>query len=319
MGLFGMAKYKIFVDGSSGTTGLRIADRLAARDEFEILHISEADRKDVNARAAVINQSDLSFLCLPDAAAREVVPLLRPDVRILDTSTAHRTAPDWVYGLPELHGKRDALRTANRVAVPGCYATGFITLVAPLVELGLLAADYPLTCHGLSGYSGAGKSGIAQYRDPERDIAFESPRPYGLTLDHKHLPEMQKISGLEKKPMFTPIVDDYYNGMVVCVPIQAAISGFSLEPERVQEMLERHYAGSNFVHVQPLKTPAEMTATKLSCNDLRDTNQMEIFVFGDAEQILLCSRLDNLGKGASGAAVQCMNIMLGLDETVGLL
>ena len=143
-----MAKYKIFVDGSSGTTGLRIADRLAARDEFEILHISEADRKDVNARAAVINQSDLSFLCLPDAAAREVVPLLRPDVRILDTSTAHRTAPDWVYGLPELHGKRDALRTANRVAVPGCYATGFITLVAPLVELGLLAADYPLTCHG---------------------------------------------------------------------------------------------------------------------------------------------------------------------------
>ena len=161
-----MAKYKIFVDGSSGTTGLRIADRLAARDEFEILHISEADRKDVNARAAVINQSDLSFLCLPDAAAREVVPLLRPDVRILDTSTAHRTAPDWVYGLPELHGKRDALRTANRVAVPGCYATGFITLVAPLVELGLLAADYPLTCHGLSGYSGAGKSGIAQYRDP---------------------------------------------------------------------------------------------------------------------------------------------------------
>ena len=314
-----MAKYKIFVDGSSGTTGLRIADRLALRDEFEILHISEADRKDVNARAAVINQSDLSFLCLPDAAAREVVPLLRPDVRILDTSTAHRTAPDWVYGLPELHGKRDALRTANRVAVPGCYATGFITLVAPLVELGLLAADYPLTCHGLSGYSGAGKSGIAQYRDPERDIAFESPRPYGLTLDHKHLPEMQKISGLEKKPMFTPIVDDYYNGMVVCVPIQAAISGFSLEPERVQEMLERHYAGSNFVHVQPLKTPAEMTATKLSCNDLRDTNQMEIFVFGDAEQILLCSRLDNLGKGASGAAVQCMNIMLGLDETVGLL
>lgn len=314
-----MAKYKIFVDGSSGTTGLRIADRLAARDEFEILHISEADRKDVNARAAVINQSDLSFLCLPDAAAREVVPLLRPDVRILDTSTAHRTAPDWVYGLPELHGKRDTLRTANRVAVPGCYATGFITLVAPLVELGLLAADYPLTCHGLSGYSGAGKSGIAQYRDPERDIAFESPRPYGLTLDHKHLPEMQKISGLEKKPMFTPIVDDYYNGMVVCVPIQAAISGFSLEPERVQEMLERHYAGSNFVHVQPLKTLAEMTATKLSCNDLRDTNQMEIFVFGDAEQILLCSRLDNLGKGASGAAVQCMNIMLGLDETVGLL
>ena len=160
---------------------------------------------------------------------------------------------------------------------------------------------------------------IAEIESPDRAPELYSPRFYGLANNHKHLPEMQKISGLEKKPMFTPIVDDYYNGMVVCVPIQAAVSGFSLEPERVQEMLERHYAGSNFVHVQPLKTPAEMTATKLSCNDLRDTNQMEIFVFGDAEQILLCSRLDNLGKGASGAAVQCMNIMLGLDETVGLL
>ena len=314
-----MAKYKIFVDGSSGTTGLRIADRLAARDEFEILHISEADRKDVNARAAVINQSDLSFLCLPDAAAKEVVPLLRPDVRILDTSTAHRTAPDWVYGLPELHGKRDALRTANRVAVPGCYATGFITLVAPLVELGLLAADYPLTCHGLSGYSGAGKSGIAQYRDPERDIAFESPRPYGLTLDHKHLPEMQKISGLANKPMFTPIVDDFFNGMVVCVSVQSAIAGHSVTPEAVHAMYAEHYQGQNFVKVMPLLTSEEMTPFKLSSNDLRDTNLMQIFVFGSADQVLLCARLDNLGKGASGAAVQCLNIMMGIDETTGLL
>ena len=197
-----MSKYKIFVDGSSGTTGLRIADRLAGREEFTLLTIPEADRKDVHARAAVINQSDLSFPCLPDAAAREVRPLVDPAVRILDTSTAHRTAPGWLYGLPELHGTRDALLAATRVAVPGCYATGMIVLVAPLVRMGLLPKDYPVTCHGLSGYSGAGKSGIAQYRDPGRDIAFESPRPYGLTLSHKHLPEMQAVCGLSTTPVF---------------------------------------------------------------------------------------------------------------------
>ena len=242
------------------------------------------------------------------------------DVRIIDASTAHRTNPDWAYGFPELSPEhREKIRTSKRVAVPGCYASGFASLVYPMVHSGLLPKDYPVQCFAMSGYSGGGKKMIAEIESPDRAPELYSPRFYGLANNHKHLPEMQKISGLEKKPMFTPIVDDYYNGMVVCVPIQAAVSGFSLEPERVQEMLERHYEGSNFVHVQPLKTPAEMTATKLSCNDLRDTNQMEIFVFGDAEQILLCSRLDNLGKGASGAAVQCMNIMLGLDETVGLL
>ena len=309
-----MAKYKIFVDGSSGTTGLRIADRLAARDEFEILHISEADRKDVNARAAVINQSDLSFLCLPDAAAREVVPLLRPDVRILDTSTAHRTAPDWVYGLPELHGKRDALRTANRVAVPGCYATGFITLVAPLVELGLLAADYPLTCHGLSGYSGAGKSGIAQYRDPERDIAFESPRPYGLTLDHKHLPEMQKICGLAEPPVFCPIVDDYYCGMEVTVPLRLDLVGHSAE--ELATALQEYYAGETMIKVHALGTAPKF----LPANTLAGKDTLEIYptVSPDGKRMLLISLLDILGKGSSGAAVQCMNIMLGLDETTSL-
>ena len=312
---------KVFIDGSSGTTGLRIADRLAARPEIELLSISAEGRKDVNERAKVINSADLAFLCLPDAASKEVMPLLRPDVKVLDTSTAFRTDAAWDYGFPELKGQKEKIKNSDRVAVPGCYASGFISIARPLVELGLAPAEYPFSCTGISGYSGGGKKMIAEYESADRPVhsKLDAPKSYGLGLAHKHLPEMQKISGLEKKPMFTPIVDDYYNGMVVCVPIQAAISGFSLEPERVQEMLERHYAGSNFVHVQPLKTPAEMTATKLSCNDLRDTNQMEIFVFGDAEQILLCSRLDNLGKGASGAAVQCMNIMLGLDETVGLL
>ena len=311
-----MAKYKIFVDGSSGTTGLRIADRLAARDEFEILHISEADRKDVNARAAVINQSDLSFLCLPDAAAREVVPLLRPDVRILDTSTAHRTAPDWVYGLPELHGKRDALRTANRVAVPGCYATGFITLVAPLVELGLLAADYPLTCHGLSGYSGAGKSGIAQYRDPERDIAFESPRPYGLTLDHKHLPEMQKISGLAHTPAFVPVVCDYYSGMQVLVPLDLKLAGTTAG--QVAEGIAAYYKDGATVSVHALNEP--LPENGLYSNALSGSDRMELYLTVNAagDQMMLISLFDNLGKGSSGAAVQCMNLMLGLNEVEGL-
>ena len=262
----------------------------------------------------------MTFLCLPDDAAREAVALAGDaDVRIIDASTAHRTNPDWAYGFPEL-----SRNTGKRSAPQACGSAGLLCqrLCVSGVSHGTqrtAAKDYPVQCFAMSGYSGGGKKMIAEIESPDRAPELYSPRFYGLANNHKHLPEMQKISGLEKKPMFTPIVDDYYNGMVVCVPIQAAVSGFSLEPERVQEMLERHYEGSNFVHVQPLKTPAEMTATKLSCNDLRDTNQMEIFVFGDAEQILLCSRLDNLGKGASGAAVQCMNIMLGLDETVGLL
>ena len=312
---------KVFIDGQAGTTGLRIHERLADRKDLTMITLTEETRKDPEARRAAILESDVTFLCLPDDAAREAVALAGDaDVRIIDASTAHRTNPDWAYGFPELSPEhREKIRTSKRVAVPGCYASGFASLVYPMVHSGLLPKDYPVQCFAMSGYSGGGKKMIAEIESPDRAPELYSPRFYGLANNHKHLPEMQKISGLEKKPMFTPIVDDYYNGMVVCVPIQAAVSGFSLEPERVQEMLERHYEGSNFVHVQPLKTPAEMTATKLSCNDLRDTNQMEIFVFGDAEQILLCYRLDNLGKGASGAAVQCMNIMLGLDETVGLL
>ena len=312
---------KVFIDGQAGTTGLRIHERLAGRKDLSMITLTEENRKDPEARRAAILESDVTFLCLPDDAAREAVALAGDaDVRIIDASTAHRTNPDWAYGFPELSPEhREKIRTSKRVAVPGCYASGFASLVYPMVHSGLLPRDYPVQCFAMSGYSGGGKKMIAEIESPDRAPELYSPRFYGLANNHKHLPEMQKISGLEKKPMFTPIVDDYYNGMVVCVPIQAAVSGFQLEPERVQEMLERHYEGSNFVHVQPLKTPAEMTATKLSCNDLRDTNQMEIFVFGDAEQSLLCSRLDNLGKGASGAAVQCMNIMLGLDETVGLL
>lgn len=309
-----MSKYKIFVDGSSGTTGLRIADRLAGREEFTLLTIPEADRKDVHARAAVINQSDLSFLCLPDAAAREVLPLVDPAVRILDTSTAHRTAPGWLYGLPELHGTRDALPAATRVAVPGCYATGMIVLVAPLVRLGLLPKDYPVTCHGLSGYSGAGKSGIAQYRDPGRDIAFESPRPYGLTLSHKHLPEMQAVCGLSTTPVFCPIVDDYYAGMEVTVPLHLPLVGRSAR--ELAGALQDYYRGEPVIHVHPLnEAPAFLPANTLAG---RDSLDIYTTVSPDSERMLLISVLDNLGKGSSGAAVQCMNLMLGLPETAGL-
>ncbi|MGN0984369.1 MAG: N-acetyl-gamma-glutamyl-phosphate reductase [Gemmiger sp.] len=306
--------YKIFVDGSAGTTGLRIADRLAARPEFTLLTLSEQQRKDVEARAAAINQSDLSFLCLPDDAAREVMPLVRPEVRILDTSTAHRTAPGWLYGLPELHGTRQALRTARRVAVPGCYATGFITLVAPLVRQGLVPAALPLTCYGLSGYSGAGKKGIAQYTDPGRDIALESPRPYGLTLNHKHLPEMQAVCGLAQPPLFCPVVDDYYSGMEVTVPLHLEQVGQSAQT--LAAALQSYYRDEALIRVHPLgETPAFLPANTLSG---KDTLEIYTTVSPDGRRMLLISVLDNLGKGSSGAAVQCMNLMLGLDETAGL-
>ena len=282
-----MGKYKIFVDGSSGTTGLRIADRLAERPEFTILPISEADRKDVHARAAVINESDLSFLCLPDDAAREVVPLLRPDVRVLDTSTAHRTAPGWTYGLPELHGTREALRTATRVAVPGCHATGFIAPVAPLVELGLVPKTALLHCTSLTGYSGGGKKMIAQYEAERTDPALDAPRPYGLALHHKHLPEMAAITGLTTPPTFVPVVADYY-------------------------------AGQKMISVHPLNEGTD--GGFLAANKLAGLDRLEIFCLAnpDGTQMELISLFDNLGKGSSGAAVQCMNLMLGLDETAGL-
>ena len=242
-----MGKYKIFVDGSSGTTGLRIADRLAERDEFEILKISEADRKDVRARAAVINESDLSFLCLPDDAAREVVPLLRDDVRILDTSTAHRTAPGWVYGLPELHGTREALKTATRVAVPGCHATGFIAPVAPLVELGIIPKAAHLNVTSLTGYSGGGKKMIAEYEAERTNKALNAPRPYGLALHHKHLPEMAAVTGLDTAPNFVPVVADYYAGMETMIPLDVTALGVSAP--QVASALAGYYAGQPMIKV----------------------------------------------------------------------
>ena len=311
-----MGKYKIFVDGSSGTTGLRIADRLAERDEFEILKISEADRKDVRARAEVINESDLSFLCLPDDAAREVVPLLRDDVRILDTSTAHRTAPGWVYGLPELHGTREALKTATRVAVPGCHATGFIAPVAPLVELGILPKAAHLNVTSLTGYSGGGKKMIAEYEAERTNKALNAPRPYGLALHHKHLPEMAVVTGLDTAPNFVPVVADYYAGMETMIPLDVTALGVSAP--QVASALAEYYAGQPMIKVHPLCEGTD--GGFLAANKLAGKDTLEIYCLAnpDGTRMQLISLFDNLGKGSSGAAVQCMNLMLGLEETKGL-
>ena len=307
---------KVFIDGSAGTTGLRIADRLAARPEIELLSISEEGRKDVNERAKVINSADLAFLCLPDAASKEVMPLLRPDVKVLDTSTAFRTDPNWVYGFPELRGQKEKIKNACRVAVPGCYASGFISIARPLVELGLAPADYPFSCTGISGYSGGGKKMIADYESPDRPAhgKLDAPKSYGLGLAHKHLPEMQKICGLAEPPVFCPIVDDYYCGMEVTVPLRLDLVGHSAE--ELATALQEYYAGETMIKVHALGTAPKF----LPANTLAGKDTLEIYptVSPDGKRMLLISLLDNLGKGSSGAAVQCMNIMLGLEETKGL-
>ena len=310
-------RYRVFIDGSSGTTGLRIADRLAGRADLELLHIAEADRKDLQKRAAAINAADLAFLCLPDAASKEVLPLIGPQVKVLDTSTAFRTAPGWVYGFPELHGQREKLRAANRVAVPGCHASGFIALARPLVELGLVPAGYPFTCHSLTGYSGGGKKMIAAYEAAGRPALYDTPRAYGLTLCHKHLPEMQAVAGLDAPPLFCPIVDDYYSGMEVTVPLRMELLG-GVAPAQVAAALADYYAGEPLFTVHPLgEVPAD---GMLAAGALHGSDRMELYCTAspDGKQMLLAALFDNLGKGSSGAAVQCMNILLGLEETLGL-
>lgn len=314
-------KPKIYIDGQAGTTGLKIRERFAGRDDIEILMIDEAKRKDPEERKKMINSSDFTFLCLPDAASIEAVSMIEnPNVRIIDASTAHRTNHEWAYGFPELsENHRKKIVDSKRVAVPGCYASGFISLVYPMVSSGIMPADYPVTSFAVSGYSGGGNKMIAQYESDEKPETFNSPRFYGLAQTHKHLPEMQKITGLAEKPIFTPIVDDYYSGMVVCVPFRTRLADKKVTVSDVYEMFAKHYDGQNFVKVMPWKDIEEQKKVLLSSNDLSGTNKMEIHIFGDDERIMLCSRLDNLGKGASGAAVQCLNIMMGIDETTGLL
>ena len=307
---------KVFIDGSAGTTGLRIADRLAARPEIELLSISEEGRKDVNERAKVINAADLAFLCLPDAASREVMPLLRPDVKVLDTSTAFRTDAAWDYGFPELKGQKEKIKNSDRVAVPGCYASGFISIARPLVELGLVPQGYPFSCTGISGYSGGGKKMIAEYEAERTNKALNAPRPYGLALHHKHLPEMVAVTGLDTAPNFVPVVADYYAGMETMIPLDVTALGVSAP--QVASALAEYYAGQPMIKVHPLCEGTD--GGFLAANKLAGKDTLEIYCLAnpDGTRMQLISLFDNLGKGSSGAAVQCMNLMLGLEETKGL-
>ncbi len=310
---------KVFIDGSSGTTGLRIADRLAARPDIELLSISAEGRKDVNERAKVINSADLAFLCLPDAASKEVMPLLRPDVRVLDTSTAFRTDAAWDYGFPELKGQKEKIKNSYRVAVPGCYASGFISIARPLVELGLAPADYPFSCTGISGYSGGGKKMIAEYENADRPAhsKLDAPKSYGLGLAHKHLPEMQKISGLAHTPAFVPVVCDYYSGMQVLVPLDLKLAGTSADGGGRRHCGLLQGAARPFPSTPSTSRFPRMVCTPTPCPA---ATWMELYMTVNAagDQMMLVSLFDNLGKGSSGAAIQCMNLMLGMDETEGL-
>lgn len=311
---------KVYIDGQEGTTGLKILERFSSRNDIELIKIDDALRKDTAERKRLINSSDYTFLCLPDAAAREAVSLVENEnVRIIDASTAHRTNPNWAYGFPELSAAhREKIKNSKRVAVPGCYASGFISLVYPLIAHGLIPEDFPVSSYAVSGYSGAGKKGIASYENPNRNSEFDSPRLYALPQSHKHLPEMQTVCGLKFKPMFNPMVCDYFSGMVVNVPIQTRLLKDKITAQQVRDTLAAHYEGQNFIKVAEFGGADIIPDGFLAANNLSGTNNMELFVFGNDEQILLSSRLDNLGKGASGAAVQCLNIMMGIDETVSL-
>lgn len=304
---------KVFIDGKEGTTGLQIYDRLQKRDDVSLFTLSDECRKDPLARKEKLNEADFVFLCLPDAAAKEAVALVEnPSVRIIDASTAHRTQPDWAYGFPELEKSlREKISRSKRVANPGCYASGFLSIVYPLVKEGILPRDYPVTCHAVSGYSGAGKKGIAQYEDEARAEEFDTPRLYATTFSHKHLPEMQKIAGLAEKPVFMPYVCDYYNGMCVTVPLLNRLLKRTMSVITLKKFYQDYYAGSKFLSVSA--SPAFIAA-----NPYNGTNKMELLIGGNEEQLLISSRFDNLGKGASGAAVQNFNIMLGIDETTSL-
>lgn len=308
-------KPKVYIDGKDGTTGLQIYDRLSQRADIELLLIDEDKRKDPAERKKLMDAADIVFLCLPDAAAVEAVELVEnPNTRIIDASTAHRTNPDWDYGFPELSEQhRAAIKTSKRVANPGCHATGFISVVYPLVAMGLLPKDACLASFSLTGYSGGGKKMIAQYEAADKGTELLAPCPYGMGQTHKHLPEMQKICGLESRPVFTPIVDDYYKGMATTVPFHMSQMQGVYTLREVWEKLSGYYAGQTLVRV------AETTDTaKLYANAQAGKDTLTLIVAGNDEQFTVTALFDNLGKGASGAAVQNMNLMLGLDETTGL-
>lgn len=310
---------KIFIDGSEGTTGLRIHERFQNRDDIELIKISSELRKDIKERKRLINESDITFLCLPDAAARESAALVENEnVIIIDTSTAHRTEEGWAYGFPELSADHEnAIQTGKRIAVPGCHATGFISIVYPLINGEIMAKDYPVSSFSLTGYSGGGKKMIAEYEAEERALEYNAPREYALSQQHKHLKEMQKITGLVRMPLFSPIVADYYSGMLVTVPLYTDMLNGSRTLETVHDFFEKYYEGQKFVKVMPLGSESQYNGllSGISCTGW---DGLRIYVTGNEERILVMSQFDNLGKGASGAAIQCLNLVLGCETDKGL-
>ena len=316
-----MAKFKVFIDGEAGTTGLRIRERLSLRDDIELLTINPEYRKDKEERRKLINSSDITFLCLPDEASIESVSLLDKNnkhTKIIDTSTAFRCDPNFAYGFPELGDKfKNNIKTNQLIANPGCYATGFISIAYPLVNLSILPSDYPFSANAISGYSGAGKKGICQYKDKKRAIEFDAPRLYAMGQTHKHLKEMQYIVGLKNKPLFNPYVCDFYEGMIVTIPFYKDKMKKEMSLEEIHKAFSDFYKDSKFVRVMPLVNTGTESGF-ISANHLAGYDYLEIYIAGNDERVSITAVLDNLGKGASGAAIESMNIALGLDETLGL-
>ena len=308
-----------FVDGQEGTTGLRIHEYLAQRNDIEVLRIAPDKRKDAAERARLLNAADVAFLCLPDATAREAAALVaNPNTCLIDASSAHRTAPGWAFGLPELApNQRELIRRSKRISNPGCHASAFILLLRPLVDAGLVPAALPISASSITGYSGGGKNMIDQY-EAGGDARLDSPRPYALTLAHKHVPEMTTHTGLATKPVFMPIVGRFYKGLSVSVPLHLSQLKAGTTAEQLQAAFEQRYAGERFIRVLPLRDPAALADGYFDVQACNDTNRVDIVVFANETQAILMARLDNLGKGASGAAVQCMNVHLGIDEGTGL-
>ena len=311
-------KRMVYVDGQEGTTGLQIREVLAQRDDLEVLSIDHEKRKDPAERATLLNAADVAFLCLPDDAARDAVRLTTNAATcLIDASTAHRTSAAWAFGLPELApDQRDRIRASKRIANPGCHSTAFLLLVRPLVDAGLLPPSYPLTASSITGYSGGGHKMIEQY-ERSGDPVLKAPRPYALTLAHKHVPEMTTHGRLDVPPLFVPIVSNFYKGLAVSIPLPLSALPSGLTASSVHDCYTRRYGGERFVRVMPTGDP-DTIANGFDVQACNGTNRVDLFVFGHATQVLLMARLDNLGKGASGAAVQAMNIHFGLDEGLGL-
>ncbi len=307
---------KVFIDGKAGTTGLKIFDRLLQRSDIELLTLPEELRKDTAARKKMLNTADIAFLCLPDAAAREAVSLIdNQSTVVIDTSTAHRTNPEWAYGFPELSGDFfEKVRTSKRIAVPGCHASGFIALVYPLISKGIIPADTLLSCFSLTGYSGGGKQMIADYEDEDRCFELDSPRQYAVAQMHKHIPEMMAVTGAKFAPCFCPVVGDFFSGMQVTVPLHKSQFNSGYTIDSVKNAYKELYTDNMVTYVEPMDETGFVSSNALSGFD-----NMQVTVAGNADRILLIARYDNLGKGASGAAVECMNIALGIDKTTSLV